>query len=256
MPPKRKQNENGDNKPNKKSKPTTNQSKVDIDLTNTTDEEDSSDDVVIVSDNSNTNRSVATAPVVEPIRTQEGMIQGYNVRGPNYSGTVRRAPGYFMERISVENTDFQNDLNNTSSGVEQYKKIKQRMEQLTNYLENEVESFFNEFRAEYEDLKNQSVTDTTRKQQNEEFANMQLEEINNTEEQAKDDLRKLLEDLENLKTNLYSNREVMNALRTKELTRFGRRRVNVHKFLDKYVKLGNTREKGLKKLMLLQKFFN
>lgn len=254
MPPKRKQNGNGD-KPNKRSKAITNQSKVDIDLTNTTDEE-SSDDVVIVSDNSNTNRSVATAPVIEPIRTQEGMIQGYNVTGPNYSGIVRRAPGYFMERISIENTDFQNDLNNTSSGVEQYKKIKERMERINNYLENEVEYFFNEFRAEYNDLKNQSVTDATRKHQNEEFANMQLEEINNTEEQAKEDLRKLLEDLETMKTNLYSNREVMNALRTKELTRFGRRRVNVHKFLDKYVKLGNTREKGLKKLMLLQKFFN
>ena len=227
MPPKRKQNEN-DDKPNKKSKPTTNQSKVDIDLTNTTDEE-SSDDVVIVSDNSNTNRSVATAPVVEPIRTREGMVQGYNVTGPNYSGTVRRAPGYFMERISVENTEFKNDLDNTSSGVEQYKKIKQRMERINNYLENEAESFFNEFRAEYNDLKNQSVTDLTRKQQNEEFANMQLNEINNTEEQAKEDLRKLLEDLETMKTGLISNKDVRRALFNKELN-FGRRRVNVHKF--------------------------
>jgi hypothetical protein len=210
---------------------------------------DDSSEVQIISD---TNRQ----RIIEPIRTQEGVVQGYNVTGPNYSGQVLRTPNSFMERITYENANFQNDLNNTTSKYDQFQKISQRIENINEVISNDLKPFFNEFRTDYQNVINSSNNSNSslRQQQDVEFNQLQLQMLDNTEEQAKKDLMTLLEHLENLKTTLYKDREVVSQLRVKNM-KFGSKRVNVNDFLFKYVKLGNTREKGLKKLIKLKKFF-
>lgn len=217
---------------------------------------DDSSEVQIISD---TNRQ----RIIEPIRTQEGVVQGYNVTGPNYSGQVLRTPNSFMERITYENANFQNDLNNTTSKYDQFQKISQRIENINEVISNDLKPFFNEFRTDYQNVinsnnnSNNNSNSSLRQQQDVEFNQLQLQMLDNTEEQAKKDLMTLLEHLENLKTTLYKDREVVSQLRVQKQKnmKFGSKRVDVNDFLLKYVKLGNTREKGLKKLIKLKKFF-